>query len=497
MQIIIVEDEIKIRNGLARLIESEGKHDIVALCKNGVEGLAAIQRYHPDVVVTDVKMPYMDGLQMLKEAKNEGLDFESMILSGFSEFDYAKKAIQLGVNEYLLKPIDPIDLKDTLERIEEALQRERCNRPVTEEDILTEMIRSENRPGNEEIVKDTAYDVLLGYVAHMPIEYREHIQGIVKRFQKQCPGTGIYHVFIPEKQFVVILIEKHSSHMERINFEFMTTCISVYREKQSRFRWSKTSISELNELKASVEQLFELLRYTFSSIQEPLIEECHTRGIEYERLVYPMAIETEILSNLYTNHKEVLRHTHVFIEFFRGHTYHRDEVLQSYIRLATHILEEIKKSDDTLYRRLSGLHCIRKISAAVIIYDMEKALEDLVEAIIKEKKDKEDVRSYAVMVAINFLREHYHETITLEGVADQLSLTPEYLSGLFYREVGINFSVFLKHMRISNAKRLLATSQLKAYEIGEKVGYRDPKYFTKVFKEIEGVTPGDYRKKRT
>lgn len=114
--------------------------------------------------------------------------------------------------------------------------------------------------------------------------------------------------------------------------------------------------------------------------------------------------------------------------------------------------------------------------------------------IIQESRDKkEDIGNYAIRRAINHIREHYGENISLDMLAEQLEITPEYLSALFNKEVGINFSTFLKQFRISQAKRLLKGTDQKIYEIAYQVGYNDPKYFNRVFKEEIGVSPRDYR----
>lgn len=106
---------------------------------------------------------------------------------------------------------------------------------------------------------------------------------------------------------------------------------------------------------------------------------------------------------------------------------------------------------------------------------------------------KEDISNYTIKRAINYIREHYQEGISLEEVAGKLGITPEYLSTLFNREMGENFSTFLRKFRISHAKRLLKGTDMKVYEIAETVGYTDPKYFARVFKDELGISPGDYR----
>ena len=106
---------------------------------------------------------------------------------------------------------------------------------------------------------------------------------------------------------------------------------------------------------------------------------------------------------------------------------------------------------------------------------------------------KEDISNYAIKKAISYIRMHYAENISLEEIADMLDLTPEYLSALFNREVGVNFTAFLRDFRLSHAKRLLKGTDKKVYEIAQEVGYSDSKYFNRVFKENVGVSPREFR----
>ena len=124
MRILIVEDEIKIRRGLAGLIAKATDNEIVGEARNGREGLELILHTNPDLVITDVRMPEMDGLEMLQAMKERNLDVHCVILSGYSEFSYAKKAIGYGVDDYLLKPLAPEDILGLLKTIEEKREQE-------------------------------------------------------------------------------------------------------------------------------------------------------------------------------------------------------------------------------------------------------------------------------------------------------------------------------------------------------------------------------------
>ena len=124
MRILIVEDEVKIRRGLAALIAKQTDNEIVGEAKNGREGMELILRADPDLVITDVRMPEMDGLEMIEALQERGVNAHCVILSGYSEFEYAKKAIRYGVDDYLLKPLAPEDILGLLAKIQDKVEQE-------------------------------------------------------------------------------------------------------------------------------------------------------------------------------------------------------------------------------------------------------------------------------------------------------------------------------------------------------------------------------------
>ena len=124
MRIVIVEDEVRIREGIAKMIESQTEHVVQGEAVNGEEGLEMILRFKPDLVITDVRMPKMDGLEMVKALHERKIPLHVVILSGYSEFEYAQKAIRYDVDEYLLKPLDIDDIRNMLCKVEKKIQRE-------------------------------------------------------------------------------------------------------------------------------------------------------------------------------------------------------------------------------------------------------------------------------------------------------------------------------------------------------------------------------------
>ena len=158
MRILIVEDEIKIRRGLASLISKHTEHIVVGEAKNGLEGFEMAERFQPDLVITDVRMPVMDGLEMIRRMREKKMPQLFLILSGYSEFEYARKAIKYGCEDYLLKPLAPQDITETLRRIEEKLEKE-IKPPEKVERIFRDYLigNGEQQFNEEELAKKAGF----------------------------------------------------------------------------------------------------------------------------------------------------------------------------------------------------------------------------------------------------------------------------------------------------------------------------------------------------
>ena len=156
------------------------------------------------------------------------------------------------------------------------------------------------------------------------------------------------------------------------------------------------------------------------------------------------------------------------------------------------ISEIVEDINQAAFHHIQSANILRQIETAVTWSEMEDTYREFIH-ILSDTRIVKDISNYVIKKAINYIRVHYQEGLTQEGISRELDITPEYLSTLFNREMGINFSTFLKRFRISHAKRLLKGTDMKIYEISASVGYSDPKYFQRVFKEETGVSPGNYR----
>lgn len=213
-----------------------------------------------------------------------------------------------------------------------------------------------------------------------------------------------------------------------------------------------------------------------------------------ENYEYPLKIGNR-LKNAICNGKneEIVKAGDAFIQYMREHKFAPADVRYGFVKTYYFVRDTLQDIDPMLCEHLKNSGIISRMENIFTFKELQDAWKDMIKIITGTRVKREDISNYVIKRAINYIREHYQEGITQEEVSRKLEITPEYLSALFNREMGINFSLFLKQFRISHAKRLLKGTDMKIYEIAEAVGYNDAKYFARVFKEEQGITPGEYR----
>lgn len=503
MRVLIVEDEVKIRKGLAKLIDNHTTHTVIGEAKNGKEGLEMIRCYHPDLVITDIRMPVMGGLEMLKELHEEEMKQHCVLLSGYSEFEYARTAIRYGVDEYLLKPIAANDVTQLMQKIQDKLEQEERSHLGTPENLIRSMIlggTEDSKKNQETLVKlceIASTDSLLllkGYLGDTKSSYREHMKHAMQRMKENTSRIRLFYFYLESMQEFYCLFAgefEEENLLERIERRIRQ---NVSNGEQPV--WAAKQLGHIEELCSTAKELNEFYAYGLVLGYEHVITQKTIQTFTPQKYEYPKVLENKIQTELYRGaFAEVENCTLQFENLF----FEREEkvlplhIKHAYMKLSAYIADISQELGSNIYEQIQSLNLLKKVDAAVTKNELTRCIFQEVSLLSQIEDKKEDIRNYTIKRAINYIREHYQEGISLEHVALRLDITPEYLSTLFNKEVGINFSTFLKRFRISHSKRLLKGSSLKIYEIAQAVGYSDAKYFNRVFKEEEGVSPGEFR----
>ena len=537
LKVLIADDEQLICRMLTKMIdwEKEGL-ELLDCVYNGRDVLDAIENKRPDIVITDICMPCMDGLQIVEKAKEKGIHIDFIIMSGYKNFEYAHTALNLGVKHYLLKPINKNELNEILRRIvaerkticesEERIERlvEKANNGTKKirKHFLNNVIR--NNRYTRSLMEDGKENEELN---EEPLNCEFQQDSFIALFTKIDAENPNYDMkslldevnYLIEKNLQLYDWEYINSYVNSgvitiINYpkaeyiELEAVCEKLF--SQCRLEMDKFSgfyvTLGVGETKERISEVQDSIRESVEAIQCRL-----KKGVN--RLIMPEELkyrEIKIADIFTENDRNNLAKT---IESLDYNAYN-----QYFMEMYTRIKEYPKYSPTVIFELIDQLkEQIIEIwnendIDETICNEFEKEIQYVMDFNIKEDmmiySVSEDIRIYftrvyqenqnkskmPIRIAKKYIQENFDSPITLEEVAEAISLSPAYLSTLFKKEIGIKFSDYLISCRMEKAKQLLKESGESMQIIAEQVGYSDAKYFSKTFFKTIGLKPSEYRK---
>ena len=391
-KVMIVDDEMLARKMLREsIVWEEYGYTVISEAQNGKEALEKIKELSPDVVFVDIKMPVMDGLEMLRQMNALQTDSKTVLLTCYEDFSYVRDAMRYGAVDYLTKhTFEPEDLISLLDKIEKQIRKEKAHQEsfnILKDDVLNKVMESSLT--REDIRKYVEIVIL-------PVSKPRYLM-VCFKLQKDLNNEK-YRIF--ENKLKEVL-------RERIDGRVITDAYtSTVREKEIY------SILLCQE-ECSVSEIKQNIREGITSLHSTMPD------------------------------KE--------IRWMTGITYH-------------------------IFNHWS---------------DLPDALKEVRDIVRVEGEYLEC--SPKIIMAIEYIRENYHKPITLEEVADYVGISRVYLSQTFKKETNKNIWDYLAQYRLSKAKELLLTSNLKIYAIAELCGFGSPQYFNKIFKRLTGFSPYQFK----
>jgi two-component system response regulator YesN len=537
LKLLIVEDEQVIRDGIVSMLN--WKNYGIQICGsavNGQEGLKWIRSESPDIVLTDIQMPQMDGLQMIQLAKNEGFQFESIILSGHSDFHYAQTGIRMGVHDYVLKPSRPDDILKTvlkikykirdriqsshgLDKLMSSLNR---NNLMAKEQTLYQWTQYSNKPleNRHQIIKDlnmkVNYDLICVGIVRMDTnanvsQYRqgelELIRYAVNNIVSEMLSPIFNHLLetFRDGNDLLWLANMPDPLEEK---ELKNTLVRVQGHLEN---YLKLSVSVgIGSVKPSIESL-ELSYYEAKEALEQryydgaggiyLYTEQKCLSVPKDTIFndsFILSIENEMLDDLRQgNFAEALDKMEQWVEYLKSQLrYEKNEVDLK----ATAFILELKKLTQkqqassfewkqTMFNWVEQMPNIKTFDEFSSI--MKRIMQNLVENLKSETS-----LHRTVQLALDTIRTKYNTNLTLDTVAKAVFVSTSYLSTLFKQELGVNFLDYLHQYRVEKAKTLLKQN-FKIYAVAKQVGYQDERHFSATFKRWVGLTPSQFQRNLT
>ena len=530
--ILIVDDEQLIRQGLRARIEYLGIDvDEIFEAENGLMALR-LQEEHPiDVVITDIRMPDMDGLELIQEMQKKNNQIKFVVLSGYAEFSYAETAIRLGVKAYLLKPVSNDDLKAAFDKAykemeqtasvrQEVQMKKRMDREkqvYQQEKALNALFSSQEAGAvtREQLCKLCGYDekmwaggaesVLYLAILHINKESFEHqrfrpvdhelvrfmIRNIFEEIQAPCEKLLVnslsdtrqmYGIFIgDDKKKLRMEVERIYLRMRSVLEKKMGIYLTI---GVSRCR-SQLEGKETSEARQALKQ-----RIIYGKANIYFYEDIRILG-EQE---FPVS-QLHLLEQ-YIEHNEIFKVKNLVQEIFS------EELVKKYgsaylrimwiriLNLLLHHYERRGRNAAEIEKMLQNYNLLDRIQSLQEI--RQKIIEMVMECVSTESVADANARS-KIQMAIGYIQEHFAENLTVNVLAEHYGMSPNYFSSMFKKEMSRSAVNYITELRINQARELLYHSELSGVDISKKVGYEDSQYFFRVFKKYLGMTPLQYR----
>lgn len=505
MRIVVVEDEAPIREGLGNILAKlDDSYELAGKAKSGKEGLELVRKTKPDLVILDIRMPDMDGLTMLAHIREEKIDCRAMVLSAYSDFDYAKRAIELGIDNYLLKPIKVTELKRVLKEIEESIARDQSkDHLLSLEHVFLNAITGqlENDEQMAALLKEK-YDLsedepiaIFGVGMGSNYEkYRKYVQMAMADMEIHGKGFRAYTIEFARRQSYVMILY-HLEDVEKTRAYIENTIVPMLCSKISgKLILSWNECRGLLKIRDAVMEADQRTEWNLIFGKKALISRQKLEEVKTFPLKYPLSLEDQAKESVAAKDEKAFQAVwKKFRDYCREVPCTPQDMKEAMTRLAFHL--SYVAAEVGAEEAMSGTQRFLKvISEAASWVDIEDRLDAFFTDLTQKNYEEEEV-SLLIQKALQYTKQYYNQGITLEEIAEKLHVSEEYLSSQFKKETGSTFSETIRRYRIENVKGLLLKSSLKLNQIADMVGYSDPKYMSKVFKEEVGMLPLEYRKK--
>jgi two-component system, response regulator YesN len=507
IKIVVVEDKPPILRDIKEEIEKCNLNiEIVGEAINGQVALPVIMDTKPDIVFTDIKMPVMDGLQMIAELKKTDLDINFVIISGYDEFEYARQAMRLNATEYLLKPVDHEAMDSTLKKIIGCILEDRY---IRQKDILSNILFSKavkNKPSHPEFENMHFLLVLLcaGPYSNFEIYYTNPLNS----FWSDVDLLAVARKYITQKEVIwcfdgkcinehILVLGLDSSSELDIN-----TFLSLIENDVGKSGVPITlavsqKIKNVLDLGIEVQFARTILKNKLIFGKSNVIPIDKSNLINSEEVSIPDLSLEKKLSVIIQGQQKKLFYNEINLLL---NNWEKNAYTQSTVeKLLKQIYIICKKS--TINQSLVYNDHTLEIDEILSISKDYKALAQGLTFIFDQFFVNPDIiradNSFAKNVVANiesYLKAHFSEQVSISEIAATFNLEPSYLSRMFKNHTGISPMEYLTKLRIEKAKELiLSDPNIMLKDIMEIVGYNNQYYFSKIFKTVMGITPSEYR----
>ena len=526
IKVFLVEDERIVREGLRDMIPWEQYGFVFAgEAQDGEVALPMVRRIRPDILITDIKMPFMDGLSLSRLVNRELPDTRIIILSGYDDFEYAQQAIELQVDQYLLKPITKANAIKALEQTKKRIEEEQ-----DQKEYLQTFTREARK--YEDYSRRAFFEKLVSGALSVQ-EIYEQAEKLEIELDAESYNIVLFSIHTPGN---VTGYSEGLSRMEETLLRYFIRIPDLLLFRSSLLSHAVLIKGSVEEVRTLTAQCVEVIRQHCSSGEFPV--DWHVAvGTPVSRLSGLHRCYADASHALAFRH--LLPRQHVLTTDLLRQNRNDDErygavdsgkldplIITGFVEKG--LLEEIgdfvseffgdlgDAVDSMMFRhylilsaRINAISAVRELGldreelvkrlppAEIDLSgeDLKAYFRDVLYAAIRLRDEETQKQSGDLVTsALQYIDQHYtEESISLNSTAKAINVSTNYLSAIFSQSVGQSFVEYLTQKRMTRAKQFLRQSNKRTGEIAAEVGYRDPRYFSFVFKKTQGCTPREYR----
>jgi YesN/AraC family two-component response regulator len=524
--LLIVDDERWVRQGLRSTIDWQAEGiEVLGEAEDGEEALMLIELQTPDIIITDIKMPGMDGLALIETVKNRKLPTKIVIISGYSDFSFAQKAMRCGASDYVLKPIEETQILDVVRRCVIEIKRERedhhhfvrmseCIReslPLARQQYLEMLLTNKSAsrhnwkilwdqldirldPNRLKVICVKVYDWGSNVNDQKGQYLLRYALGNIAEEIGAVSGKMMTFPLENHEDADLVILQSPSEEDDSGTERCMESLIEAGRRYLGiRINIGISQIREYANLSVSFQEAIQSSAYAFYDGYGKVYETERPEqpySLQLQEYTGPSGWDTRLVHALKLGKETVLSElieeliAHVKMNRTKYHPY-------QFRNGVTNLLYEIEKKLESSHS--SEHSAINKLY--VPFCTLSELKNELMTVVRQFQRIRNTIgnRKRVIELALNYMQEHFTETISMNRVAEQHYLNPSYFSKIFHEETGETFCKYLIRLRMEKAKNLLKDSTLKVYEVAEQVSYQDFRHFIKLFKAQEGITPAQYR----
>lgn len=539
MRLLIAEDELWLRKRLVSTIDwsSYGISEVYE-AEDGGEALEIALKEKPDIVITDIRMPELSGIDLMKKLNENSIFSKMIVVSGYDDFEYAQGALRMGAINYLLKPVDEEELLDSVKRCVEELKKEKNKETVFDkqsaasemlmEHIYEDLIFETSEKRTEELLqklsrKEIGFPFQSAAVVNMQV--REHpffvndkvksdmwsvYQWLRRNLQEDC--YECQYLYMRGSQIVLLLFgdDLEAKFMERVENWVQLILEALQKELNiSLFMAAGDVTDDFSGIHRSYEMAQKKIKEKRAEEKRILAlrnqeteQELNTRFDDvYGEYDFKLLIkeirngdsekaQTELQAILQSSSRRLQSADMMKLQLF---------YMNFINRIAGACLPECEAyADELAMQCMTVMRELIYIGSDTIVTEMWDCLRKFVEKLVEVYQENNGKRKHWMIdQVLQYVEENYNTALSTRDIAGRFFMNTSYFSKLFHEQMGCTFSNYLINVRVEKAKMMLTQTNMKLYDIAEAVGYTNVQYFSTIFKEKEGLTPSAFRQMRS